>query len=84
MQNIPSSFASNNFEKSGQNVKLKVEDRWWDVKVICSPYSIKCMLSKGWREFARDNCLHPGDVCRFQMIHRSPLQLQVFIEHAST
>lgn len=84
MQPVPKSFArACNFRRSGQGVRLVVGNRWWDVKLLSYPNSTFCALSKGWVAFWKDNCLSPGYVCRFQMIHKRTNQLQVFIERAS-
>lgn len=88
VQTIPIDFVRTSFKKmrTNQNAKLKVRNRWWDVKVICRRPSPKdgCMFSAGWGAFARDNSLRPGDTCRFQMIDKDPIVFQVSIKRATS
>ncbi|KAF3438876.1 hypothetical protein FNV43_RR17151 [Rhamnella rubrinervis] len=75
---IPIGFARSYLKRvrNHQIVKLMVENRWWDAKLISND---RCKFSAGWRAFASDNALQCGDTFRFQMIENNPIVFQVSI-----
>lgn len=50
----------------------------WSVKVRYSTHNAY-VLSSGWSSFARENSLHPGDVCVYELIKANDIVLKVTI-----
>lgn len=85
VQTIPIGFAKSYFKemRNYQVVKLRMENRWWDVKLIYYPSTNdRYRFSAGWLAFARGNSLRRGDTCRFQMVEKNPIVFQVSITRA--
>ncbi|OMO87944.1 reverse transcriptase [Corchorus capsularis] len=63
------------------NIKLKVSDKTWDVKI--SDYPRHGKIHSGWRKFVDDNSLKENDICLFKLINSQDLTLDVTISRFS-
>ncbi|KAK3420439.1 hypothetical protein EUGRSUZ_G01245 [Eucalyptus grandis] len=54
-------------------------DRSWPLKLLRYKQDHKAFFSGGWPAFARENCLHVGDVCMFELIDREDFVFEVSI-----
>lgn len=84
MQNIPVDFVSKylDLEKKRGIVTLQVLDgREWSITYVIriNGRKPKFELSNGWKAFARANNLNLGDVCIFELIHKTEIAFRVSI-----
>ncbi|CAN1250446.1 Putative B3 domain-containing protein Os03g0621600 [Linum perenne] len=60
-------------------VKLEVGDKVWAVHMNVQNNKY-VRFASGWRGFAQDNSLKPGDICAFELVKRWPnLSMKVTI-----
>ncbi|KAA8547272.1 hypothetical protein F0562_003864 [Nyssa sinensis] len=74
---VPPSFAKLHITEGTESVKLQISKKSWPVN--CIIYTKNCVLTGGWTAFARKHALQLGDVCVFELIHRSDVVLKVSI-----
>ncbi|KAK8993079.1 hypothetical protein V6N11_049135 [Hibiscus sabdariffa] len=67
VQDIPYAFVEQCLKPDMEMVRLKVEDRWWPVKITSNRQRRQAKFTRGWIEFARDNTLRQGDVCVYEL-----------------
>ncbi|KAJ1436299.1 DNA-binding barrel domain superfamily [Sesbania bispinosa] len=77
---IPMKFIRKYVINEVTDVKLRVGERSWPVKLYY--YSKPCYgrFSAGWSAFVRDCNLKPGDVCLFELVDEQNFVLQVSIK----
>ncbi|KAI6678165.1 hypothetical protein NL676_038961 [Syzygium grande] len=68
--NIPVGFVRQHIKKERAMVTLRSTDRSWLVKILRNSQHRQALFSAGWTAFARENRLHAGDVCMFELIDR--------------
>jgi hypothetical protein len=67
-------------ENKAKNVMLQIGKRSWNVKLIYCNDSRNCRrLSSGWRLFASESGLQPGNVCIFEVINKKNLVFKVHV-----
>ncbi|GMJ08742.1 REPRODUCTIVE MERISTEM 39, REDUCED VERNALIZATION RESPONSE 1 [Hibiscus trionum] len=64
---IPYAFVEQYLKADTKMVRLKVEDRWWPVKITSNHQHRQAKFTRGWIEFARDNLLRQGDICVYEL-----------------
>ncbi|KAK8478059.1 hypothetical protein V6N13_024206 [Hibiscus sabdariffa] len=64
---IPYAFVEQCLKADMEMVRLKVEDRWWPVKITSNRQHRQAKFTRGWIEFARDNTLRQGDICVYEL-----------------
>ncbi|KAI4357078.1 hypothetical protein L6164_001049 [Bauhinia variegata] len=80
--NIPAKFVRNlDLEKRRGILTLKLDGRVWPVNFLIRNASTRKRfeLSTGWKAFAKANNLNLGDVCVFELIHRTEIAFRVSI-----
>ncbi|GMN29831.1 hypothetical protein TIFTF001_002576 [Ficus carica] len=77
-QRVPRDFGRSYFQPKTQTAKLQMGKKSWSVKVRYGTDNAH-VLSGGWSSFARENSLHPGDVCVFELIKVNDIVLKVTI-----
>ncbi|GAB4847041.1 hypothetical protein Ancab_026053 [Ancistrocladus abbreviatus] len=77
---VPYTFLKTYMKFKGKNrdIYLQVSDRLWPV-IITIYRNSSCELTTGWQAFLKENDLHAGDVCIFELIKLSCLTLNVSI-----
>ncbi|XP_056163529.1 B3 domain-containing protein LOC_Os12g40080-like [Syzygium oleosum] len=68
--NIPVGFVRQHIKKERAMVTLRYSDGSWLVKILRNLQHRQALFSAGWTAFARENRLHVGDVCMFELIDR--------------
>ncbi|KAK7257895.1 hypothetical protein RIF29_32208 [Crotalaria pallida] len=77
---VPASFASKYLHGISKFITLQDSDgKQWPVRCITTGMRTTAKLSKGWRDFARDNRLEEGDVCVFELVEKKNVVLKVTI-----
>lgn len=77
-QRVPVDFARTYFGQKTQTATLQMGKNSWSVTMVYnSPASY--YLSAGWSTFARENSLHPGYVCVYELIKVKDILLRVTI-----
>ncbi|WJX37370.1 hypothetical protein P8452_25138 [Trifolium repens] len=67
-------------ENKAKNVMLQIGKRSWNVKLIYCNDNRNCRrLSAGWRLFASESGLQPGNVCIFEVINKKNLVFKVHV-----
>lgn len=78
MQRVPVDFGKQYIEGKTL-VELHVGRKSWSVVMLAYPH-YAYMLSSGWSRFARENSVHPGDVCVYELIKaKNPMVFKVSI-----
>ncbi|KAI4357089.1 hypothetical protein L6164_001060 [Bauhinia variegata] len=81
--NIPAKFVRTylDLEKRRGILTLKLDGRVWPVNFLIRNVSTRKRfeLSTGWKAFAKANNLNLGDVCVFELIHRTEIAFRVSI-----
>ncbi|XP_065871967.1 B3 domain-containing transcription factor VRN1-like [Euphorbia lathyris] len=73
---LPMNFVKN-MEQGSHKVKLQFENKLWSVNLNIYPKVGR--FGEGWVEFARENSLKVGDVCKFELIDAEILLIRVSI-----
>ncbi|KAM7251443.1 hypothetical protein ACFE04_023326 [Oxalis oulophora] len=71
---IPKAFTEEHIRINIHNVKLKVGEIIWPMKLGTSEGRVR-QFSGGWIEFAKVNELRAGDICVFELISKCPCKL---------
>lgn len=66
---MPTGFGRTYFGEKPQVVTLQVGNKLWPVKLVSSSGGM--FFSGGWPAFARENRLHPGDSCVFELVGKN-------------
>lgn len=78
--NIPVGFTRKYIQESTDMVAmLRYLNRSWPMKLLRYKQDHKAFFSGGWPAFARENCLHVGDVCMFELIDKEDFVFEVSI-----
>ncbi|XP_058751124.1 B3 domain-containing protein At4g01580-like [Vicia villosa] len=85
--NIPSEFGRKHFDLDKKKGEIYFQvldnDRVWSAKysigMKLDTTQVRFQLSRKWREFVKDNNLKVGDVCNFELIHKTNMTFQVHI-----
>lgn len=77
---VPPKFAREYFARFDKDISLQDSDgnNKWPVRCIKHKGRYLC-LSKGWKQFVRDNGLKEGDVCVFEVVQFGGIILKVSI-----
>ncbi|XP_065871973.1 B3 domain-containing transcription factor VRN1-like [Euphorbia lathyris] len=76
---LPYNFVKN-MKQGSYKVKLQVDNKLWSVKL--NIYAYAGIFGEGWVEFARENSLKVGDVCRFELIDTQILLMGVSVSRS--
>ncbi|KAK8673430.1 hypothetical protein V6N13_111768 [Hibiscus sabdariffa] len=59
-------------------ISLEIAERRWVVKL--KSYGLRCCLTSGWTQFARENCLQKDDILVFHLIDDRTVEKRVFAD----
>ncbi|MED6219251.1 hypothetical protein PIB30_034071 [Stylosanthes scabra] len=80
--NLPASFFKKYFKKYFQKVKLRFEGKLFPAKLSYYRDTSHALISAGWRRFARESKLQPGDVILFELVDRDDPVFETHIYRA--
>ncbi|CAK7332187.1 unnamed protein product [Dovyalis caffra] len=72
--NLPKRYLMEFTKGAKQNVTLRISKKTWSVKLTPSGHHLR--LREGWRAFAKSNSLKIGDICIFEVLEGTALELQ--------
>ena len=72
---MPTAFGKSYFKEKTRIVTLEAGKRSWAVTLLAS--ASRYVLCKGFHKFVKDNSLHHGDVCAYELIERNKAVLKV-------
>lgn len=77
MQHIPAKFSNKYLLNKKTKMTLTNKNgNSWEVNVI--PYRHSAFFSAGWSYFLKDNALKQGDVCIFELVKETEMQVHIF------